>query len=35
VAELREGVFEALRDIGYTWVPVTGVADMFIAEHPL
>jgi len=34
VAELREGVFAKLREIGYTWVPVAGVADMFIAEHP-
>lgn len=35
VLELREGVFDALRALGYTWVPVSGVADMFIAEHPL
>lgn len=34
VAELRQGLFDTLRALGYTWVPVTGVADMFIAEHP-
>ncbi len=34
VAALREGLFEFLRSIGYTWVPVNGHEDMFIAEHP-
>lgn len=33
VAELRAGLFDVLREFGYRWVPVAGIADMFIAEH--
>ena len=34
VEGLRAGLFDTLKELGYTWVPVTGATDMFIAEHP-
>lgn len=34
VQDLRAGLFSFLESIGYTWVPIRGVPDMYIAEHP-